>query len=276
MKAVKSIKAQWWKYLLATGIIVLHILPLYVLLAMSFKQMTDIGSRLAWPSYVYFDNYIKIFKKGTLWTAYFNTAVITVAVVFIEIFCGCLAAYALARNQSKFNEVIRSIVLGVMMIPALSVLVGVYSLLVQMGATNTRWGVILVSAAFGLPSSIFLYSNYIVSIPRALDEAATIDGAGTFQCFWYVILPQLKPVTVTVIILKGVGVWNDYLYPMYILQNPKLYTVVLTIKQYFSTEAVSNLNGAAAYCVLGMLPVIVLYIVLNKYFVRGSMDSAVK
>ena len=90
------------------------------------------------------------------------------------------------------------------------------------------------------------------------------------------ILPQLKPVTVTVIILKGVGVWNDYLYPMYILQNPKLYTVVLTIKQYFSTEAVSNLNGAAAYCVLGMLPVIVLYIVLNKYFVQGSMDSAVK
>lgn len=140
MNAAKRIKSQWWKYVLGLCIIVLHILPLYVLLAMSFKKMTDIGSRLAWPGYLYLDNYVRIFQKGTLWTAYFNTAVITVAVVVIEIFCGCLAAYPLARNQSKFNEVIRSIVLGVMMIPALSVLVGVYSLLVKMGATNTRWG----------------------------------------------------------------------------------------------------------------------------------------
>lgn len=115
----------------------------------------------------------------------------------------------------------------------------------------------------------------LMTLPRALDEAATIDGANRLQCFLHIILPQLKPVTVTVIIMKGVGAWNDFLYPMYIMQKPKMYTVVLVIKQYFS-EASTDLHGAAACCVLAMLPIIALYIFLNKYFIKGAVDSAVK
>ena len=99
--------------------------------------------------------------------------------------------------------------------------------------------------------------------------------ANRLQCFLHIILPQLKPVTVTVIIMKGVGAWNDFLYPMYIMQKPKMYTVVLVIKQYFS-EASTDLHGAAACCVLAMLPIIALYIFLNKYFIKGAVDSAVK
>lgn len=268
-------KRNWWKYLIGILIIFTTVLPLYVLIEMSLKEPTDLVSRLTWPDYIYFDNYIKVIKDSDILNAYKNTVIVTAGVVVIEVFCGCLAAYPLARRQTRFNEVIRSLILAIMMIPAVSVLVGVYSILSAIHGINTLWALILVTAAFGLPLSIFLYSNYIVSIPRALDEAARIEGANYFQCFLYVILPQLKPVTVSVIIMKGVSAWNDYLYPTYILQKPSLYTIVLVIKQYFSA-ANTNFQGAAACCVMGMLPILVLYICLNKYFIKGAMDSAVK
>lgn len=271
----KRKKHEWWKYIVAVLIIFVTILPLYVLVAMSLKEPTDLGSRLSWPSYFYIGNYIKVLTESNLMNAYKNTIIVTACVIGIEVFCGCLAAYPLARKQTRFNEVVRSLIMAVMMVPAVSVLVGVYSILVQMKGINTYWALILVTSAFGLPLSIFLYSNYIVAIPRALDDAARIDGANHFQCFLHVILPQLKPVTATVVIMKGISAWNDYLYPMYIMQKPRKYTVVLVIKQYFS-ETSTDLHGAAACCLLGMLPILVLYITLNKYFIKGAVDSAVK
>ena len=144
--------------------------------------------------------------------ALLNSAVITIGVVFVEVVIGCMAAYPLSRNDSRFNRVIHNIFLGVMMIPGLAVLVGVYSLLAKVGGINTYWGMILASVGFGLPMSIYMYSNFISTIPESLDEAAAIDGAGNLQTFFQVILPQLKPVTVTVVILQGVGIWNEYMY----------------------------------------------------------------
>lgn len=269
------LKKKWWKYLLTVLVVLTVSLPLYVLVAMSFKEPTDLASRLTWPDYVYFGNYIEAFMKSNILKAYLNTIIVTAGVAVIEVFCGCLAAYPLARNQTRFNEVIRSVILALMMVPPVTVLVSVYSTLIDIRGINTLWALILVTAAFGLPLSIYLYTNYIATIPRALDEAARIEGANTFQCFLYVILPQLKAVTVSVIIIKGIGAWNDYLYPTYILQQPKMYTVVLVIKQYFSA-ANTNFQGAAACCVLAVMPVLVLYVVLNKYFIKGAVDSAVK
>ena len=175
----------WWKYIVAFFIILINALPLYVLIEMSLKQSTDLASRLTWPDYIYLGNYLKILKnagQSNLLNAFKNTILVTACVVGIEVFCGCLAAYPLARLQTKFNEWIRSVNLAIMMIPPVSILVGVYSILVKFNGINTHWALILVTAAFGLPLSIYLYTNYITAIPRALDEAATIDGANRLQC----------------------------------------------------------------------------------------------
>lgn len=185
----------WWKYIVAFFIILINALPLYVLIEMSLKQSTDLASRLTWPDYIYLGNYLKILKnagQSNLLNAFKNTILVTACVVGIEVFCGCLAAYPLARLQTKFNEWIRSVNLAIMMIPPVSILVGVYSILVKFNGINTHWALILVTAAFGLPLSIYLYTNYITAIPRALDEAATIDGANRLQCFLHIILPQLN------------------------------------------------------------------------------------
>jgi raffinose/stachyose/melibiose transport system permease protein len=266
-----------WKYIVSLFIILIYILPIYVLVNMAFKQPTDLGSRLALPAYLDFSNFTKAFEGGKILKALCNTMLIAAGTVAIETVFGCMAAYAFARNHSRFNRFMQAFSLGVMMIPPLSILVGVYTEIVSLNGINHAWAVIAITSAFGLPMSIHLYTNFIQSIPVALDEASAIDGASVLQTFWRIILPQLKPVTVSVVILKGVGAWNDYLYPYYILQKPSNYTLVLLINQYFgSADSAQNMHGAAAVAVLCVLPLIVIYLVLQKYFIQGQIDSSVK
>ena len=276
-KPAKMKQSNWWKYVLGVVLVVMYLMPIYVLIMMSLKERTDFTSRLLPPAYFYLGNYIKVIESGKLFSALKNTALITLGTASLEVVLGCMAAYPLSRNRSKFNDLVYHFCLGTMMIPPLSILVGVYTEMVQLNAINHLWSCIAIGAAFGLPLSINLYVNFITSIPISLDEASILDGAGAFRTFWSVILPQLKPVTVSVIILKGVGAWNDYLYPSYMLQKPKKYTLVLLIKQYFgSSTSAMDLNGAAAVAVVCVMPLIILYLCLQKYFIQGQIDGAVK
>lgn len=263
---------DWWKYLVSLFLLVVYLFPFYVIINVSLKSFNDTTSRIQFPAEIYWDNYNKIIQSGEIFTGIKNCLIITVFVLLVEIVIGCMAAYGLARNQSKLNEVVRSLIMSVMMITPLTILVGVYSTMSKFHATSTYWGMVLVLSAFGLPLVIFLYTNFISSIPVALDEAAAIDGASNFQVFFKIILPQLKTVTVTVIILQGVSVWNEYTYAYYFLQKTSMRTITLVIKTFFS--AVSNDYGAAA--AIGMLPLIIVYLCLQKYFIQGQVDSAIK
>ncbi len=265
-----------WKYAVSIVLILIYLCPIYVLAVMGLKDITDVSSRLALPEMPDLSNFAELFEEGSILRAMLNTVVITVVTIVLEIILGCMAAYPLARNRSRWNRILKGLILGVMMIPPLSILVGVYSTLVSMGAISTYWGIILVSTAFGLPMPIYLYSNFMSAIPVSLDEASQIDGCTPLQTFLYIILPQLKPVTVTIMILNGVNMWNEYGYSLYILQKPSMYTLTLTISQYFSSSSASDLNGAAAAACVGIVPIVVIYLVLQKYFIQGSIDSAVK
>lgn len=266
---------DWWKYLVSLALLVVYLFPFYIIINVSLKAFTDTTSRIQFPSEIYWDNYNKIIQAGDIFTGIKNCLIITVLVLLLEIIVGCMASYGLARNQSKFNEVVRSVIMSFMMITPLTILVGVYSTMSKINATSTYWGMVLVLSAFGLPLVIFLYTNFISSIPVELDEAASIDGASLFQTFFMIILPQLKTITVTVIILQGVGVWNEYTYAYYFLQKTSMRTITLVIKTFFS--AVSNDYGAAAAtAVIGMLPLIIVYLCLQKYFIQGQLDGAVK
>ncbi len=269
-------KQVWVKALISICICAVFLLPFYMLLAMSVKLPIDSGTKLSWPRHPVLENFWSVISSGRLIRAYGNTVLIAASTVIFEVFFGCLAAYPLARNQSRFNEWIRKVNMSVMMIPTISILVGVYSMMVSIGAINTYWGVILLGTGFGLPSTIYLYTNYMSSIPGALDEAAIMDGAGVFRTFVSVILPQLKPITTTVVIKKFLGAWNSFLYPRYLLQKREMETVQLLIRGYFDDMGNSNLNAAAACCILGLLPVVVLFIVMNRYIIGTDLDSSVK
>ena len=268
-------KKDWWKYLIALGLLFIYLFPFYIIINVSLKSFADTTSRIQFPNPIYWENFRKVIEAGDIFVGIKNSMIITVFVLLVEIILGCMAAYALARNQSKLNEVVRSLIMSVMMITPLTILVGVYSTMSKINATSTYWGMVLLLSSFGLPLVIFLYTNFISSIPVALDEAAAIDGATNLQIFFRIILPQLKSVTITVIILQGVSVWNEYTYSYYFLQKTEMRTITLVIKTFFS--AVSNDYGAAAAtAVSGMAPLIILYLFLQKYFIQGQVDSAIK
>lgn len=268
-------KGYWWKYLIAFLIIVVYLMPLYVLVLQSFKGVSDSSMALSLPEVTYVENYTSIFETGTMLRAFKNSGIVAVFTIVIEIILACMAAYPLSRNDSKFNGFIRNIFMGVMMIPPLTILVGVYTFLVGIKAINTYWGLILTLVAFGLPMAVFMFTNFISSIPRALDEASIIDGANILQTFFHIILPQLKPIIATVTILHGVSAWNEYAYSMYIMQKPELLTITLSIKKYFSSMA-NDYGGAAAAATLAILPLIIVYLFLQDAFVQGQVDSAIK
>lgn len=268
-------KGLWWKYLLALLIVFVYLMPLYVLLMQSFKGSTDLSSAMSLPDVWYFENYLSILESGTIFRAIKNSAIVAICTVVLEIIFACLAAYPLSRNDTRGNRFIRNIFMGVMMIPPLTILVGVYSVLVSIHAINSYWGIILTNVAFGLPMAVFLFTNFVGSIPRDLDEASIIDGASVLQTFFHIILPQLKPIIATVVILHGVAAWNEYAYSIYILQKPELQTITLCIKKYFSSVT-NDYGGAAAAAILAILPLTIVYLILQDAFVQSQVDSAIK
>lgn len=171
---------DWWKYLVSIALLIIYLFPFYIIINVSLKAFSDTTSRISLET-IYWDNYNKIIQSGEIFTGIKNCLIITVLVLLVEIIIGCMAAYGLARNQSKLNEIVRSLIMSVMMITPLTILVGVYSTMSKIHATSTYWGMVLVLSAFGLPLVIFLYTNFISSIPVALDEAAAIDGASNFR-----------------------------------------------------------------------------------------------
>lgn len=272
---IKELKKDWWKYLAAVVLIVVYLLPIYVVLVSSLKTKTDFSSRLLPPTEFHFENYVKVFQESGILTAYKNTAIIAVGTLLVLVIFGCMAAYPMARCKDKLAKIVRMYVLGVMMVPGICMIVGVYSTLISIHAESTYWGMILVLSAFYLPLAIFMYSNFINGIPVSLDEAAMVDGAGPIQTFFHIIIPQLKPVTVSVILIQGIAVWNEFEYALYLLQKPSMYNITLVVKQYFGGMS-KDLNGAAACAVIAILPILIVYIILQRYFIEGAMNSAVK
>jgi raffinose/stachyose/melibiose transport system permease protein len=162
-----------------------------------------------------------------------------------------------------------------MIVPPLTILVPLYKFIVDSFGTSTYLGIIFPHIAYQLPITIFLYTGFISSIPRELDEAAQIDGCSKFGIFLKIILPLLKPITATVIILVGVNIWNDYSFSVFFLQKPSMYTITVTLNQFFSQFS-NQTNWVAAGCIVGMIPLATLYLFLQQYFVKGLSAGAVK
>jgi raffinose/stachyose/melibiose transport system permease protein len=260
---------------LAVGIGIFYLLPIYLTANIALRPATDTRSLWAPAQGLFWGNFETAFEQGRIGRALLNSVVITACCIVLIALVGAFAAYPLARRRTRLNSGIKGFVLGVMMVPPLSILVSLYSNMVQMGGVSKYWGIVLTITAFELPLSIFLYTNFIAAIPPALDEAAAIDGAGPARTFFMVILPQLKPVTASVVILTGMHAWNDYQFSLYLLQKPAMRSLPLAIASFFS-QTTSDLNAATAAALIAMLPAVLLFLFLQRYFIRGMVDSALK
>jgi raffinose/stachyose/melibiose transport system permease protein len=256
-------------------IIVAQVLPFYIALTTSLKPRTELGGQLLPPRELFLDNFARA-ASGNIPMAILNSAVVAGVATALVCLVGALAAYPLTRRETRWNKVMLGGILSLIMIPPLSILVPLYTMLNQLNGVNTYWGIILVLAAENLPKAVFLYSAFIRSVPVALEESARIDGANMVQTFGRIVLPLLRPVTATVAILTGVAIWNEYALSAFILTDPGVQTIAPAVAGFFSQQGSSNLGAAAAASLMGLAPVLVAYLFLQRHFMKGMLAGAEK
>lgn len=212
-------------------------------------------------------------RDWMLVTAFINSTVLTVASVAIMVVFAAMVGYILQRRKSRWNHVINVFVLAGLIVPP--AVVPTIWVLQGIGLFKTMPGMILIEATFGLSFCILLFRAFISTIPRELDEAAVIDGAGPLRLFFTVVMPLLKPVAITVIVVQSVAVFNDFTGPLYFLPGDANATVQLTLYN-FQSQAVSQWNLLFMNILLITIPPLVMYIFFNRQIVAGMTSGAVK
>lgn len=256
---------------------VIFIVPFLYILFMAAKTKQE-ASRLAFSlpmDWQLWENLIAVIKARNymLLLAYFNSTVITVGAVAGLVIFAAMVGYVLQRRPSKWNRVIYFFVLAGLMIPP--AVVPTIWVLQGMGLFKTIHGMILIQIAYGLSFSILLYRSFIATIPRDLDEAALIDGAKPWQVFFKVVLPLLKPVTVTNIVVQSIGIFNDFTNPLYYLPGKENVTVQLTLYN-FQSQFLSQFNLLFMNILLVTIPPLIVFIFFNRQIVAGMTAGAVK
>jgi raffinose/stachyose/melibiose transport system permease protein len=265
---------------LLTGVSILvllfHIIPFYIMATTALKAKGDFSSKWVFPKELNFQNFSEAWQTANLGPSFINTLIITGCSAVLLIFFGSMAAYPMARRKTTLNKIFYFVFIAIMIIPPLTALVPLYKMVVNIGMMNTYEVAILNNVAAFMPLTIFLYAGFISStIPKELEEAAKIDGASTLGTFFRIVFPLLKPVTASVLIIACVFIWNDYQFAIFFLQDKSMHTVTVSLASFFGQNQ-NHLNLVAAAAILAMLPMTILFLFLQKYFIAGLSSGSVK
>lgn len=256
---------------------VIWFIPIYYLIVTTLKSPQEATlNPLGLPKALQFQNYIEAWKNMQFPRAFRNTLFITAAAVLLIVIFGSMAAYALARTKSRLGNSIFLLFLAGLIVPFQMNIVSLYKIVKNLRLMNTLFAVILVDAAINTPQAIFLFKEFIEStVPKELEEAAAIDGCSVVKKFFTIVLPLLKPVISTVVILVTLNVWNEFMTPLLFLQSREndviLQEVTRNIGQ-FSTDW----TALFPMLMLGVAPLMIFYIFMQKYIIAGVAAGAVK
>ncbi|KSU80369.1 multiple sugar transport system permease protein [Fictibacillus enclensis] len=219
-------------------------------------------------------NFGIVFENGSLIKAYLNSAIVTVSSVLIGVSASLLAGYAFSKGRFKGKKVLFVVVLCTLMIPMEPRLIPLYKLFNSVHLLNTFWPLVLPSLISGM--LIFLCKQFFDQLPDTLREASQIDGAGEFTTFFRIYLPLAGPIVATMIILAFIWSWNDFMWPLVVLNDKELQTVPLYLAS-FSLENGTRLGGLTmALATMSVLPIVILYLFLQKYIIQSIALSGVK
>jgi raffinose/stachyose/melibiose transport system permease protein len=253
------------------------VVPFIFVILTAVKSKAE-AARLAfsWPTeWHLLENLIEVVRTRDymLLLAYFNSTVITLGAVAILVITGAMIGYVLQRRRSGWNKVIYGFVLAGLIIPP--AVVPTIWVLQELHLFKTLHGMVLIQVAYGLAFTVLLYRSFVATIPRDLDEAARIDGAKPWQIFFRVILPLLRPVTVTVIVVQSIAIFNDFTHPLYYLPGRENVTVQLTLYN-FQSQFSSQMNLLFMNVLLVTIPPLIVYVFFNRQIVAGMTAGAVK
>lgn len=246
--------------------------PMLYVIINSFResgQITRFPTGL--PNSLYFGNYIKAWTEMEFPKVFFNTFLITTAGVLGIILTSAMAAYILARTSTKTSWIIYSVFTFALVIPFQIIMVPIAVLAADFHLTNTP-GIILMYWGLGCPTAIFMFHGFVKSVPRELEESASIDGAGRFYTFFVIVLPLLKTIIATIAVIDALWIWNDFLLPLLVLREG---TIQLA-QMRFNGQFLKDYGAMTASLTISSLPIIMFYLFLQKYIIKGIASGAVK
>jgi raffinose/stachyose/melibiose transport system permease protein len=254
----------------------LFLIPFYFVLVNSVKSVQSILSDTAGlPTVFQWENYVKAWRQVRMPRAFFNTLINTAFTDIITMIITPMAAYHIVRHPSKFNRIVMTMFVASMVIPVQAIVIPLIQEFSWLGILNTRLGLVTSYVGIGLAFSSFLFYGFVKTIPVEIEESAIIDGCSSYGVFWRIVFPLLKPMTTTVILLKTLWCWNEYLLSVLLLHRPEVRTIQLAVNALFS-EYRQQWDLALPALVMGITPALLFFLFLQRYVVEGITLGAVK
>ena len=263
-------------YLVLGIFCVTYLLPVVFAVITSFKPAAEARSKpLSLPSTLEFQNYADAIESMDYARALLNSTLITGTAAVLTVMLGSVAAYPLARLTRRWAKGVYFVFVTGLTIPVFVLITPLFLLMRDLGLLNTRLGVIIIYTALNLPLAVFFYTSFLRTVPTELEDAARVDGCGTMRTFWLIVFPLLRPTTATLSIFVSLSIWNDLVVPLVFLTGEENRTLVLAA---FTLVGSFGFNPAELFpaVVLAMLPLAVLFALLQRQVVSGLVSGAVK
>lgn len=258
----------------------LYMVPFLLIIINSFKYKKDIIQdpfALITEKGLTFENYIVAFNKMNFFRSFGNSLLVTGLSTLIVTILAAMTAYYFVRSKNLFSRIMFALMAASMIIPFQAIMIPLVSIYgAGLNVLNMRASLIFFHVGFAMSMSVFIYLGFIKSgVPVSLEEAAYLDGCTRLQTFFLIVFPILKPITSTLVILNVLAFWNDYLLPSLVLGKKQLMTLPLSTYSFYGTYS-ADYGMIMAGLVLSVLPILILYLVLQKQIIRGVVAGAVK
>lgn len=259
------------------GAAVFTLFPICISALNSLKTQGDMMNNiLSLPERLEFGNYADAFKKTSFPNSLMNTIVVAAVGLAGIILFAAMAGYKLCRTKSRLSGFLFGLFIMSMLIPFHSIMISLTRVAKNLTVQGSTIGLGFIYIGLGVPMAVFLYHGFVKSVPYELEEAAVIDGCGEIKLFFSVVFPLLLPVTATIAILNTLWMWNDFLLPLLMLTDSSKYTILLSTNMLFGEYGNNDWPAILSTLVMAMLPVIVVYLLLQKYIMNGISEGAIK
>ncbi|MEJ8305218.1 carbohydrate ABC transporter permease [Saccharibacillus sacchari] len=263
-------------FLITLLVALLFFFPILFNLMSAFKSNGEImRDAIAFPTSFYLENFRYLLTETEFPRAILNSLILTSVSILLQILIIPMAGYAIERRQARWTNFVFLYFLAGMMIPFQAYMIPLFKELKLLGLYGSLAGPILIYIAGAVGFGCLLYTSFVKGIPKEVEEAAEIDGCGRYGIFWKIVFPLLGPVTASMVVLNGLGIWNDFLLPMLALPSGEPKTMVVEIYRYIG-EFSSRWDMIFAGTALSVVPVLVVFVFMQKYFVKGISSGATK
>lgn len=273
----KKIKANEIVVFAVTFVIaVVFAFPIYFNIMSAFKSNGEImRDAIAFPKGLYLESFKYLLTETQYPAAMLNSAILTFSSIIVMVLVIPMAAYAIERTNSKWTNGVFTYFLFGMMIPFQVYMIPLFKQLKMIGLFGTLTGPIFVYISGSVGFGVLLYTSFLKGIPREIEESAEIDGCTRTGIFWKIVFPLLGPVTASMVVLQGLGIWNDFLMPMMVLPSGQAKTMIVELF-YYVGEFSSRWDMIFAGTTMSLIPVLIAFLSLQKYFVKGVSSGAIK